>query len=137
MLNKLQGIGFAFIDPASGWEDIGFTERVIWVNAAGYGWVACDEPNTFYGKLDSIEHVPIQSLVNAYIAKLNKEINELKKENMKLDNFKTVIKALKVPKAESIQREFASIVDPSIDMRQRLTRIESLSRKSKAQYLRK
>lgn len=93
--------------------------------------------NTFYGKLDSIEQVPIQSLVNAYIAKLNKEINELKKENMKLDNFKTVIKALKVPKAESIQREFASIVDPSIDMRQRLTRIESLSRKSKAQYLRK
>ena len=56
---------------------------------------------------------------------------------MKLDNFKTVIKALKVPKAESIQREFASIVDPSIDMRQRLTRIESLSRKSKAQYLQK
>ena len=54
MLNKLQGIGFAFIDPASGWEDIGFTERVIWVNAAGYGWVACDEPNTFYGKLDPI-----------------------------------------------------------------------------------
>ena len=93
--------------------------------------------NTFYGKLDSIEQVPIQSLVNAYIAKLNKEINELKKENMKLDNFKTVIKALKVPKAESIQREFASIVDPSIDMRQRITRIESLSRKSKAQYLRK
>ena len=54
MLNKLQGIGFAFIDPASDWEDIGFTERVIWVNAAGYGWVACDEPNTFYGKLDPI-----------------------------------------------------------------------------------
>ena len=93
--------------------------------------------NTFYGKLDSIEQVPIQSLVNAYIAKLNKEINELKKENMKLDNFKTVIKALKVPNAESIQREFASIVDPYIDMRQRITRIESLSRKSKAQYLRK
>ena len=56
---------------------------------------------------------------------------------MKLDSFKTVIKALKVPKAESIQRECASIVDPSIDMQQRLTRIESLSRKSKAQYLRK
>lgn len=93
--------------------------------------------NVFYGKLDSIEQTPIQSLVNAYIAKLNKEINELKKENIKLDNFKKVIKTLKVPKAESIKRQFASIVDPSIDMRQRLTRIESLSRKSKAQYLAK
>ena len=93
--------------------------------------------NTFYGKLDKIEQVPIQSLANAYIAKLNKEINDLKKENIKLDNFKTVIKSLNVPKAESIKREFASIVDPSIDMRQRLTRLETLSRKSKANYLAK
>lgn len=93
--------------------------------------------NTFYGKLDKMEQVPIQSLANAYIAKLNKEINDLKKENIKLDNFKTVIKSLNVPKAESIKREFASIVDPSIDMRQRLTRLETLSRKSKANYLAK
>lgn len=93
--------------------------------------------NVFYGKLDKIEQVPIQSLANAYIAKLNKEINDLKKENIKLDNFKTVIKSLNVPKAESIKRQFASIVDPSIDMRQRLTRLETLSRKSKANYMAK
>lgn len=44
MLNILHSISFSLIDPASDWEDIGFTEREIWVNAKGYGWILCDEP---------------------------------------------------------------------------------------------
>lgn len=87
--------------------------------------------NVFYAKLDEIELLPITSLVNMYIKKLNNEINDIKKENIKLDNYKTVIKSMPIPKAESIKRQFAYIVDPSIDTRQRITRIESLSKKQR------
>lgn len=44
MLNKLRCLSFTLIDPASDWDDIGFTEREIWVNSKGYGWILCDEP---------------------------------------------------------------------------------------------
>lgn len=43
MLEKLETVNFEFIDPPSAWEDIGFTERPIWVNSKGYGYVMCDE----------------------------------------------------------------------------------------------
>lgn len=85
--------------------------------------------NVFFAKLDQIEQMPIQSMVNMYIKKLNTEINEIKKENIKLDTYTTVIKNMNVPVANSVKEEFAHIVDPSIDTRQRITRIEKLSRK--------
>lgn len=44
MLHALSCVPFALIDPLSEWEDIGFTERPIWVNSKGYGYIMCDEP---------------------------------------------------------------------------------------------
>lgn len=87
--------------------------------------------DTFYGKLEQIEQAPIQALVNLYIKKLNNEINDIKKENIKLQNFKTVIKGMKFPKAVSMQEQFAKLVDPSIDTRQRIQRVETLIRKNR------
>ena len=43
MLKALEKLPFALIWPGN-WEDIGFTERPIWVNAKGYGYIMCDEP---------------------------------------------------------------------------------------------
>lgn len=54
MLNILHAVPFALIDPPSSWEDIGFTEREIWVNAKGYGYIMCDEP-TARGNVAGIE----------------------------------------------------------------------------------
>lgn len=86
---------------------------------------------TFYKKINNIETTSVQTLVNQYIKKLNNEINEIKKENIKLDNFKRVIKGMKIPKVTSIQEEFAKVVDPSIDTRQRIQRIETLIKKNR------
>ena len=44
MLRALSCVPFTLIDPLSEWEDIGFTERPIWVNSKGYGYIMCDEP---------------------------------------------------------------------------------------------
>lgn len=44
MLKKLGTVEFTLIDPLSDWKDIGFTEREIWVNSKGYGYISCDEP---------------------------------------------------------------------------------------------
>ena len=44
MIQKLASVSFCLIDPSSDWKDIGFTEREIWVNAKGYGYIMCDEP---------------------------------------------------------------------------------------------
>lgn len=38
MLALLADLPFAMIWPDS-WEDIGFTEREIWVNGKGYGYI--------------------------------------------------------------------------------------------------
>ena len=43
MLEILSDLPFAMIWPGS-WDDIGFTEREIWVNNQGYGYIMCDEP---------------------------------------------------------------------------------------------
>lgn len=45
MLHKLSTVKFEYIDPPSEWDDIGFTERPIWVNAYGYGYLSCDDPS--------------------------------------------------------------------------------------------
>ena len=48
MLKKLATVKFKFIDPPTEWKDIGFTEREIWVNPSGYGYLCCDEPNAWF-----------------------------------------------------------------------------------------
>lgn len=54
MLDKLHSTEFELIDPLSSWEDIGFTEREIWVNSKGYGYIMCDEP-TYRGEALGVE----------------------------------------------------------------------------------
>ena len=48
MLIKLRSVEFSYIDPLPDWEDIGFTERPIWVNAQGYGYLSADDPSDQY-----------------------------------------------------------------------------------------
>lgn len=45
LLDWLHSLSFNYIEPESSWEDIGFTERPIWVNSKGYGYLACDDPS--------------------------------------------------------------------------------------------
>lgn len=47
MLKMLGDLPFAMIDPGS-WDDVGFTEREIWVNSKGYGYIMCDEPTAVW-----------------------------------------------------------------------------------------
>ena len=55
MLNKLHSINFQYIDPPSEWKDIGFTERPIWVNAKGYGYLSCDDPTDNFYECSGVE----------------------------------------------------------------------------------
>ena len=48
LLNWLHSLTFNYIDPSSDWEDIGYTERPIWINSKGYGFLACDDPSEVY-----------------------------------------------------------------------------------------
>lgn len=61
MLNILHTVPFALIDPPSSWKDIGFTEREIWVNAKGYGYMMCDEP-TARGNVSGVERDKWQTI---------------------------------------------------------------------------
>ena len=60
MLKKLHGLRFCvFWD--GGWEDIGFTERPIWINSYGYGYYSCDEPCSF-AIIDGVSDDDIKNL---------------------------------------------------------------------------
>ena len=48
MIKKLNTVEFNIFSPPDEWEDIGFTEREIWVNSKGYGYIACDEPTAWW-----------------------------------------------------------------------------------------
>lgn len=82
-------------------------------------------------KLNDIQQMPIQLIVDQYINKLQKENNNLKKENKKLSTYANVLRNIKLPSSSSIQKEFASIVNPNIDTRQKFTRLEQLTRKQR------
>ena len=43
ILEKLRGLRFCIFWPPSEWEDIGFTERPIWINHKGYGYIGEDD----------------------------------------------------------------------------------------------
>lgn len=47
MLTALGKLQFTLIWPGD-WEDIGYTEREIWVNSVGYGYILCDEPTQYW-----------------------------------------------------------------------------------------
>ena len=51
MLKKLSGLRYNLIWPDSSWEEIGFTERPLWINNKGWGYIMCDEPCDF-GKIE-------------------------------------------------------------------------------------
>ena len=46
MIDKLSRLRYCVLWPGD-WEDVGFTERPIWVNKKGYGYYSCDEPCAF------------------------------------------------------------------------------------------
>ncbi len=46
MLNKLSRLRYCVLWPGD-WEDVGFTERPIWVNQKGFGYYSCDVPCSF------------------------------------------------------------------------------------------
>ena len=56
MLKMLGGINFSYLDPPRAWDDVGFTERPIWVNSKGYGYLSCDDPSDFCWKGEGIVH---------------------------------------------------------------------------------
>lgn len=86
----------------------------------------------FNKKINKIEYKPLEQTANFYINKLNTEINEIKKENIKLDNYKRAIKNIKMPKNVKIGKEFELISHPDVDTRQKITRLEQLANRSKA-----
>ncbi len=47
MLDALGKLKFALIWPGN-WEDVGFTEREIWVNSIGFGNIMSDEPTQYW-----------------------------------------------------------------------------------------
>ena len=67
MIEKLSSVKFEFIDPPSEWRDIGFTERPIWVNSNGYGYVSCDE---------HIECGECEGLTNADWSKIKSKLDK-------------------------------------------------------------
>ena len=52
ILKKLSGLHYNLIWPDSAWEDVGFTERPLWINNKGWGYIMCDEPCDF-GKIET------------------------------------------------------------------------------------
>lgn len=86
----------------------------------------------FKQKINQVQNVPVKNLAEFYINKLNTEINDIKKENIKLDTYKRAIKHMKMPNANYIGKQFAKIVNPNVDTRQKITRLETLVRKSRA-----
>ncbi len=48
MLKELSKIDYLELWPSDDWDDVGFTERRIWLNNSGYGYIACDEPDIYY-----------------------------------------------------------------------------------------
>lgn len=77
--------------------------------------------------LDQLEIGTMNILTESLIKILEEDNNNLVKENKKLDTYIQVCKHMKVPNAESLRTKFDLIADPSIDTRQRIQRIETIS----------
>lgn len=75
ILEKLSRLRLCVFWPDS-WEDIGFTEREIWINSKGYGYIACDEPCRF---------VELKDCSDEFLASIKMKLknNELSIEDIK------------------------------------------------------
>lgn len=84
-------------------------------------------------KLQDLEEISVKGIVQVLIKQLENDSNNIKKENKKLDAFIQVCKNAPLQKAESLKRKFNSIVDPSIDNRQRIQRMETLIKQGRVE----
>lgn len=93
---------------------------------------AIDRLKTIFNqKINNLVNIPIKNIANFYIDKLNNEINDIKKENIKLDTYKRAIKQLKIPKATSLEKEFELIAHPDVDLRRKIIRLDELAKRSR------
>ena len=74
-----------------------------------------------------MEYQPIYKIAGSYINKFNSEINELKKENIRLEVYKRAIKQLKFPGKVNMAKEFNKIYEPLLDTRMKYLRLELLA----------
>ena len=113
MLNKLHKLRFCIIWP-SNWEDIGFTERPIWVSPAGYGYYACDEPCRFE-KVEDIPNDVVEDVKKVVKIgdKYNCDVENLTSEIIENSDLKSVFADLEIDEIECQLQFIASI--PSSD----------------------
>lgn len=89
--------------------------------------------NMMNAKIDEISIMPITQIINMYIKKLQEENNKLIKDNKKYTVYQDILKNVQFPDTETITRKFASVVDPSIDLRQRYVSLDRLSANARIQ----
>ena len=82
-------------------------------------------------KIQTMEYQPIYKIAGSYINKFNSEINELKKENIRLEVYKRAIKQLKFPGKVNMAKEFNKIYEPLLDTRMKYLRLELLAQKNR------
>ena len=82
-------------------------------------------------KLNDLEMIQVSTLTKSLITLLENDSNKIKKENKKLDAYISVCKSMNIPNAESIKRQFEYITDPSIDMRQKIQRLETITARNR------
>ena len=66
ILLELKKLRFCVFWPEN-WDDVEFTERPMWINSFGYGYIACDEPCDFgiiNNISDDIVHSFKESILN-------------------------------------------------------------------------
>ena len=99
ILEKLSRLRLCVFWPGS-WEDIGFTEREIWINSEGYGYISCDEHCRFV----ELKNCSDEFLASIKVKLKNNElsiddiretsIEDLFYDEDEFDNFKDVILGL-------------------------------------------
>lgn len=65
MLEKLHRLRYCVLWPGN-WEDIGFTERPIWINSDGYGYYSDDEPCRF---------LELQNLTDDFVKQVSERLS--------------------------------------------------------------
>lgn len=63
ILSKFALLRYCVLWPDENWDDIGFTERPIWINSSGFGYYLCDEPCAFV-EIGHISDTQINNLKN-------------------------------------------------------------------------
>ena len=109
MLNELHRLKFCIIWPGN-WEDIGFTERPIWVSSVGYGYYACDEPCRFE-KIDNIPNDVVKDVKKVVEIgdKYNCDVEDLTSKIIENSNLKGMFADLEIDEIEWQLQFIASI----------------------------